>query len=158
SVLVVPPLTVTPAREAIMFPNSAAASVSLRVRAGQDAVSGRVFLELPEGYRATPAEQPVSLEHAGDEAEVTFTVTPPRRAVAGSAHPVVETVTGRWSLREDVIDYPHVPIQVVLQPAKLKLVPVTLSAPHGLIGYVEGSGDSIAADLQHIGASVETLS
>lgn len=158
NVLIVPPLTVTPAREAIMFPNFAAASVSLRVRAGQEAASGRVWLELPEGYRAAPAEQPVHLAHAGDETVVTFTVTPARGAASGSARPVAETVSGRWSLREDVIDYPHVPLQVVLQPAKLKLVPATLTPPRGLIGYVEGSGDSIAADLQHIGASVETLS
>jgi hypothetical protein len=40
----------------------------------------------------------------------------------------------------------------------LKLVPLALSAPHGLVGYVEGSGDSVAADLAHIGASVEMLS
>jgi hypothetical protein len=47
---------------------------------------------------------------------------------------------------------------VVLQPAKLRLSPVQLDRPHGLIGYVEGSGDTIAADLQHIGAAVEMLS
>jgi hypothetical protein len=176
-VSVVPPFTITPTREAIMFPNGAAAKVSLRVRAGAEAQRGRVFLELPAGYHATPAEQNIELAKAGDERVVEFSVTPPKAAEARGAPrdllrgaprdllrgveratPVVEVAGRRWSLREDVIDYPHVPTQIVLQPAVLKLSPLTLSKPQGLIGYVEGSGDSIASDLAHIGAAVERLS
>jgi LmbE family N-acetylglucosaminyl deacetylase len=158
-VQVVPPFTLTPTREAIMFPNGASAKVGLRVRAGADAQSGRVFLELPSGYSATPVEQNVELAKAGDERVLEFTVTPPKGAHGiERAQPVVEVAGRRWSLREDTIDYPHVPIQTVLQPSVLKLSPVTLAKPQGLIGYVEGSGDSIAADLIHIGASVERLS
>jgi hypothetical protein len=160
-VSVVPPFTITPTREAIMFPNGASAKVSLRVRAGAEAQRGRVFLDLPAGYQATPAEQNIELAKAGDERVIEFNVTPPKAAEAHSvqrATPVVEVAGRRWSLREDLIDYPHVPTQIVLQPALLKLSPLTLSKPQGLIGYVEGSGDSIASDLQHIGASVERLS
>lgn len=160
-VQVVPPFTLTPAREAIMFPNGAPAKVSLRVRAGANAQRGRVFLELPAGYRATPAEQNIELAKAGDVLAVEFNVTPPKGAEARGverATPVVEVTGRRYALREDAIDYPHVPTQIVLQPAVLKLSPLTLSKPQGLIGYVEGSGDSIASDLVHIGASVERLS
>jgi LmbE family N-acetylglucosaminyl deacetylase len=160
-VQVVPPFTVTPTREAIMFPNGAAAKVSLRVRAGADAQRGRVFLELPAGYSATPTEHAVELAKAGDERVLEFSVTPPPKAAERGverALPVAEVAGRRWSLREDLIDYPHVPTQIVLQPAALKLSPVTLSKPSGLIGYVDGSGDSIAADLVHIGAAVERLS
>jgi len=157
-VLVVPPATVTPTRDAVMFPNHRAATLTLRVRAGTDALDGRAFLELPEGWRATPAEQRVKLAHAGDEAMLDFSVTPPRDAHAALARPVFELNGQRWSWRQDVIDYPHVPMQVVLEPAKLRLVPLELAAPHGLIGYVEGSGDTVAADLQHVGAAIEMLS
>lgn len=159
SVLVVPPFTLTPTREAIMFPNGAASKVSLRVRAGADAQRGRVFLDLPAGYQASPSEQPIELAKAGDERVIEFTVTPPKEARGVErAVPVAEVAGRRWSLREDLIDYPHVPTQIVLQPAVLKLSPLTLSKPQGLIGYIEGSGDSIASDLAHIGASVERLS
>jgi hypothetical protein len=157
--LVVPPFTLTPAREAIMFPNGATSKVSLRVRAGADAQRGRVFLELPAGYRASPNEQMIELAKAGDERVIEFTVTPPKDARGVErAVPVAEVNGRRWSLREDTIDYPHVPTQIVLQPSVLKLSPLTLSKPQGLIGYIEGSGDSIASDLGHIGASVERLS
>jgi hypothetical protein len=163
-VLIVPPLTVTPTREAIMFPNNNAAKVSLRVRAGADGQRGKVLLELPEGYRAEPQDHSVELAKAGDETVVQFNVVPPAGAAGAQARgpqlarPVAEVGGKRWSLREDLIDYPHVPMQVVLQPARLRLSPLSLSKPHGLIGYVEGSGDSIASDLIHIGATVERLS
>jgi hypothetical protein len=159
-VLIAPPLTVTPAREAIMFVNGAASTVSLRVRASADAQSGRVFLELPPGYRAEPAEQTLQLAKAGEESVLTFKLLPPADAPARGpelARPLVEVQGRRYGLRQDVIDYPHVPVQLVLQPARLTLSPVALDRPRGLIGYVQGSGDSLPADLAHVGAQVELL-
>jgi LmbE family N-acetylglucosaminyl deacetylase len=156
-VMVVPPATATPVRAAAMFPNGHANAVVLRVRAGADAVKGRVFLDLPEGWRAEPKEHPLALAHAGDEAMLAFQVTPPAGAHVASATPVVEVGGQRYAYREDAIDYPHVPMQVVLQPAKIRLSPLKLAVPRGVIGYVEGSGDSVAADLTHVGMTVEML-
>jgi hypothetical protein len=70
---------------------------------------------------------------------------------------VVRVGDTTWSLREDVIDHPHIPVQVVLRPATVALVPVSLKLPAGRIAYVRGSGDSIAADLAHVGLSVDEL-
>jgi LmbE family N-acetylglucosaminyl deacetylase len=157
-VLIAPPATITPAREAIMLANHAAASVSLRIRAQRDGVAGRLSLELPPDYSASPRERTVELAHAGDEVTLEFALTPSTSAQPGLARPVLEVDGHSYSYREDVIDYPHVPRQVVLQPARLRLSPLQLSKPRGLIGYVEGSGDTVAADLAHVGAAVETLS
>ncbi|HKP63380.1 MAG TPA: PIG-L family deacetylase [Polyangiales bacterium] len=157
-VLVVPPATLTPAREALMFANGKRAQLVLRVRAGTDAVDGRVTLRVPEGYKVEPAEQRVQLAHTGDEQQVEFALTPPANGASGVAVPVLEVGGRSWSFREDVIDYPHVPLQVVLQPAHVKLSPLALTRPRGLVGYVEGSGDTIAADLSHVGVQVELLS
>jgi LmbE family N-acetylglucosaminyl deacetylase len=220
-VLVVPPASVTPARDAVLFPNRHKNRISLRVRAGSDAVSGKALLELPDGWRSEPAEQAVNLARAGDEVVLDFQVTPPRNGTEAGPHaglapaaratfeapagagpsrapatqdgaaasasaaagmvalaapqpsaagrrgpaagelyarPVIEVGGRRWSFRQDVVDYPHVPMQVVLQPARVRLQPLQLSAPRGPIGYVEGPGDSVAADLAHIGAQIELLS
>jgi LmbE family N-acetylglucosaminyl deacetylase len=162
-VLVEPPATVTPARDAVMFPNGHSTKVSVRVRSARDGLDARAFLRLPPGYRAEPAEQRVQLARAGDDATIDFTVTPPANGGGAAgvrlwAEPVISVDGREYSFREDVIDYPHVPLQVVLQPAKIRLSPVALQKPRGLIGYVEGSGDTIAADLTHVGAQVELLS
>jgi hypothetical protein len=62
-----------------------------------------------------------------------------------------------WSLREDTIDYGHIPLQVVLRPAAVQLVPLSIRLPAGRVGYVRGSGDSIAADLVHVGFTVDEI-
>jgi hypothetical protein len=154
--VIVPPATVTPERDAVMSPGRSAPLV-LRVRAGRDAFNGRVELELPSGWTTKPAVHEVALAKAGDETTVRFEVTPGARAAAGQARPVVRAGDTAWSLREDTIDYGHIPLQVVLRPAAVQLVPLSLRVPTGRVGYVRGSGDSIAADLAHVGFTVEEI-
>jgi LmbE family N-acetylglucosaminyl deacetylase len=156
-VLVVPPATVSPAREAAMSVSGKPASVVLRVRAGRDGVKGNVTLPVPDGWKVDLAAVPVDLAKAGDEATVRFAVTPPPGARAEALRPAIEVFGKAWSFREDVIDYPHIPMTVVLQPARVRVVPLVVQVPKGLIGYVEGSGDTIADDLTHLGMRVEIL-
>jgi LmbE family N-acetylglucosaminyl deacetylase len=154
--VVVPPATVTPARDAVMAPGKTAPLV-VRVRAGRDALAGRVELELPPGWTAKPAGLDVTLAKTGDETTVRFDVTPGAGAAAGEARPIIRVAGTAWSLREDTIDYPHIPLQVVLRPATVQLVPLSIRLPAGRIAYVRGSGDSIAADLVHVGFTVDEL-
>ena len=155
--LVVPPATVTPARDAAMSVNGKPAPVALRVRAGRDGVKGNVTLPVPEGWRVDPAAVPVELAKAGDETTARFSVTPPSGAAAASLRPAIEVDGKGWSFKEHVIDYPHIPVQVVLQPALVRVVPLQTRVPDGVIGYVEGSGDTVADDLAHLGLRVELL-
>jgi hypothetical protein len=156
-VLVVPPATVTPARDAAMSVNGKPAPVVLRVRAGRDGVEGSVTLPVPAGWRVDPAAVPVELAKAGDETTARFAVTPPSGAAAASLRPAIDVDGKAWSFREHVIDYPHIPVQVVLQPAQVRVVPLQTQVPDGVIGYVEGSGDTVADDLVHLGMRVELL-
>jgi LmbE family N-acetylglucosaminyl deacetylase len=154
--VIVPPATVTPLRDAVMAPGHRT-PLALRVRAGRDGVTARIELELPAGWTAQPASQPVTLAKLGDETTVSFDVAPGPGAAAGEARPVVRVGDAAWSLREDVIDHPHIPLQVVLRPATVALVPLSIKLPAGRIGYVRGSGDSVAADLAHVGLAVDDL-
>ncbi|HYC00895.1 MAG TPA: PIG-L family deacetylase [Candidatus Limnocylindrales bacterium] len=158
SFLVVPPATVTPSRQAVMLRSGAPAPVSLRIRAGRDELSGEVGLELPAGWTAQPPVVPVTLAKAGDETTVQLLLTPPAGAAGGvRIRPYYQEHGRRWSHRRDVIDYAHVPMQVVLQPAEIAAVPLELELPGGRIGFIEGPGDTVAEDLGHVGAAVELL-
>jgi len=156
-VLVMPPATVTPARQSVMLPNGRAASVALRVRASEGPVEGTVDLGLPAGWTATPASQPVKLARAGDESVVSFSVKAPRGGAGLEVEPGITVAGTRYAFREDVIDYPHVPLQVVLQKSSLKLAPVKLTLPQGLVGYIAGPGDTVAGDLAHVGVRIEAI-
>ena len=153
---VVPPATVTPLRDAVLAPGKAG-PLEVRVRAGRDAVTGTVELTLPTGWAAKPASHKLALAKTGDEVTVRFDVTPSAKAKAGDATPLVRVGTETWSLREDTIDYPHIPVQLVLRPATVRLVPIDLRVSKRRIGYIRGSGDSIASDLAHVGFSVEEI-
>lgn len=157
AVQISPPATVTPAREAVLLQDGRGGTVVLRVRAAQDALEGDVVLPLPAGWRAEPAKVRVKLATAGDEATIRFAVQAAKGAPAATVAPAIEVGGKSWSIREDVIDYPHIPMQVVLQPAALRLVPVSLTLPRGTIGYVQGSGDSVPDDLADLGVDVALL-
>jgi len=155
--LVVPPATVTPLRRAVLFPNQRAGEVAVRVRAGQDDLRGDIVLPLAAGWRVEPARAPVALAHAGDAVTVRFRVTPPKGAEPIEARPQFESGGASWSWREDRIEHAHIPQQLVLQPAAVRLVPLALALPKGRIGYVAGSGDTVAQDLAHVGLAIETI-
>jgi LmbE family N-acetylglucosaminyl deacetylase len=157
SFLIVPPATVTPSRQAVLFPNGKPAAVDLRIRAGRDELRGNVILPLPAGWRAEPDRFPVTLARAGDETSVRFQVTPPSDAAALEIRPAIEVDGRSWSYREDVIDHPHIPLQIVLQQANLRLVPLALRLPEGTVGYIPGSGDTVADDLAHVGVNIQVL-
>jgi LmbE family N-acetylglucosaminyl deacetylase len=137
--LIAPPATVTPVRAAFMFPERRAAPVLLRVRAARDGVRGDVDLGLPTGWKSQPATQVVELAKAGDETTVRFQVTPPANGGAIDVSPTLRVDGRAWSYREDVIDHPHIPLQLVLEPATARLVPLALRLPRGTIGYIPGS-------------------
>jgi hypothetical protein len=141
-----------------MLPNGKPTAVALRIRAGQDDLRGQVRLPLPDGWRSDPEVVTVALARAGDDTTIGITVTPPGGTEPVEIAPGIEVGGKLWSYREDVIDYPHIPMQVVLQPARLRLVPLALRLPKGPIGYIQGSGDTVADDLAHVGLQVEPLS
>jgi len=155
--LIAPPATVTPAREAAMSVSGKPAPVVLRVRAGRDDVKGVVTLPVPAGWRVDPASIPVSLAKSGEETTARFAVTPPAGAVAAELRPAVEVDGKVWSYSEHVVDYPHIPVQTVLRQAQVRVAPLNAQIPKGLVGYVEGSGDTVADDLTHLGVQVEML-
>lgn len=157
-VLVTPPATVTPLRDAVMLPRGAARPIAVAVRSAQAKLQAKVRLEVPKGWTVSPAEIPVALAAAGDERTVTFSVTPPAGAAPAWVRPLVEVAARTYDWRRDVVDHPHFPVQVVLRPSGLRLSPVEITPPKGLVGYVPGSGDSVADDLRQVGVEVETLS
>ncbi len=157
SVLVAPPATVTPDRAAVLLPNERTTPVIVRVRASQDALEGEVVLPLPAGWRVEPPKVRVVLAASGDETTVRFEVTPAKGAGAITVKPAIEVAGKSWSYREDVIDYAHIPMHVVLQPASLRLVPLSVRLPSGRVGYVQGSGDSVSDDLAALGVNLAVL-
>jgi len=159
------PLTVTPPvlvdfdQPVQVLAEDGARQVSLVAVAGKRAVAGRLRLQASEGWRVEPAELPFALARPGDEARFTALLTPPRAAGAGSLTVTAETGGAGEPARSVVrIDYPHIPLQTLFPPARVKLVRLDLQRGGRRIGYVAGAADEIPAMLRPLGYRVDLLS
>ena len=152
---IVPPVTVTPLAAHAMLPNGAAQDVRVAVRAAED-VTTRVELPAPKSWTVEPSSKRLTLKK-GEERVVVFSVKAPAKASPEVVHPAAEVAGRSWSYRYDLVDHPHIPVQAILQPSSLKLVPIALKSPTLRIGYLPGSGDTVADDLRSVGLSVEEI-
>lgn len=156
-VLVTPPATITPARDAVLSVSGRPTTAVLRVRAHVAQLRGHAELAVPRGWRVSPAQVPLEIAEPGREVTVRFELSPGPGAKGATLSPRVVVNGAAHGLREDRVDHPHVPVQVVLRPARLRVEPLSATLPEGRFGYVHGPGDSVADDLRHLGLSVTDL-
>lgn len=153
---VAPPATLAFEQPFQLF-NGGSHTVRVTVRAqGSAGAQGALRLDVPAGWRVTPASVNVALAGEGAEKVFEFSVTP--GVESGSARAVLDVGGREWSLGAQRIDYEHVPVQTLFPPAELKLVKAPLAVRVSRVGYIAGSGDQIGDALRQMGCTVTNLS
>jgi LmbE family N-acetylglucosaminyl deacetylase len=136
-----------------------APAIGLSIVAGRAQVTGKIHLEVPDGWRVEPSEIPFSLTKPLDEIKVRARITAPQLPQTGEMKVAVElggrAEPGRGRV---VIDYPHIPLQTLFPIASARLVKVDLRHYGHRIGYVMGAGDDIPQRLRPLGYEVDLLS
>jgi hypothetical protein len=118
-----------------------------------------VRLQLPEGWKATPASVPFAPRARGEEVAAVFDVTPSAAASVGKLSVMLESGPRRVRLRGVAeIDYAHIPRQTVFPPAEARLVRLDLRKRGRRVGYVTGAGDEVPEALRQVGYEVVLLS
>lgn len=141
----------------IVFGSDDPKPVEVRLIAGKNKINGRLELDLPKGWRATPSSVPFDLMRKGEEKVFTFQVTPPKKASQATLK-AKATVDGKtYDHSKTTIEYDHIPTQNVYPKAEINLVRLDLKKKGQLIGYIEGAGDAIPENLSQIGYDVEIL-
>ena len=169
SVTVLPDITMIPAAS-VPLPYaasakrpSAAESREIRVtvvNTAQGAAESPVKLELPRGWTASPAEQPVKFTRQDESQTVRFQIRPAPGTAPGEFH--VRALVGAGAQTLDrgfqVIEYPHIRRQHIYEAAgaTLKVLDVKTS-PNLTVGYVMGTGDQVPAFIEQLGAKVELI-
>ena len=159
SVRVSPPLAVIP-----LAARPAEREVHVTVTNGtKGAAQATVTLELPAGWKATPASVPISLEHEDESLSARFQVTAPAQVKTGEytlRAVVTSSATGsqKFDNGYQVIEYPHVQRRQVIKPAKatLKVVDVKITSNVN-VGYIVGVGDQVPDALQQLDAKVSFI-
>ena len=160
---ILPPVSVSFDPAFAAFPSGeddASFAASLAVT-GHRAGEFRVRLELPDGFRAEPAEAAVAFDRAGEESSVRFTVHTDEMA-AGAYEIGASVLAGDGEPMPAIgyqrIDHRDLPLRYLVRPAALRVAGVELAVPEGLqVGYVVGAGDEVPAGIEALGAEVTLL-
>ena len=122
--------------------------------------SGTVRLELPQGWKSTPASAPFSMADDGQEQSAAFEVTPARIAEQAYQITAVAEYSGH-QYREgyDITGYAGVRPYFLYHPSVHQTTGVDVKVAPGLkVAYVTGSGDDVPAALEPLGIKVTFLS
>ncbi|HEY0946140.1 MAG TPA: PIG-L family deacetylase [Opitutaceae bacterium] len=154
---VVPPVTLGFVQDLELFAPGASRPVAVEVTSARAGAQGTLRLELPEGWRTSPATMPFEFKAAGDRARFSFTVTAPARPATASIVASAEIDGQRFRNRRIEIRYDHIPL-LLLQPlASLKAVSLELAIRGKRVGYLPGAGDLVGESLARMGYMVTPL-
>ncbi|MCB0642254.1 MAG: LmbE family protein, partial [Phaeodactylibacter sp.] len=154
---ILPPVFAGTTDNVYIFANQAPKTVSVKLRAGADAVKGTIELCLPENWEVEPAKQDFSLALKGAEQQIDFKLYPPEEQSVGTILAMAK-VDGKTYTNDLIsIEYSHIPIQSVLRPGEARVVKVDLHKAGDRIGYIMGAGDEIPASLEQVGYQVDIL-
>jgi LmbE family N-acetylglucosaminyl deacetylase len=157
--VIYPRLSVTISKPTYVFAGKKSHDLEVQIRSTSKQLAGDIQLELPDGWVAQPKSFSFNLDEPGDQVIERFQVEPGSQAKSGPASVLAKTKDGR-SYQNNIIeiDYDHIPVQTVLQPAQTHLVKLDIDFLPGRIGYIMGSGDEIPEALTQLGYQVDLLS
>jgi LmbE family N-acetylglucosaminyl deacetylase len=141
-----------------VFPTGAARSIHMQVEANVADASGHVQIQVPAEWTVEPRELDFKLAGAGQETPVSFRLTPPAHDSKGTLEASANVGDSKIAVGMQVINYPHIPPQVLFPPAKTGLVRTDVRLLAKTIGYVMGAGDEVPDALRQLGADVILLS
>lgn len=155
---VIPPVSLRFVSAVSIFAPGAAREVAVEVAAARAGATGTLRLQLPAGWKVTPASQPFRLGGVGETTRLAFTVTAPAQANSGRVSASAEVGGARYSTQRVEINYPHLPFMLLQPAARARLVSLDVATRGRRVGYLPGAGDDTAEALRQLGYSVTMLS
>ena len=154
---VVPVVTSSIQEKVYIFPNNKEKAVTVKIKAGKDAVSGTIQLEIPQNWTVSPTSIPFSIAKKGEEQLAIFNVTPSKEASEIVLKSVI-SVDGKTFDKEKIdINYPHIFKQMVLKSAEAKAIKLNIKTKSEKIAYIMGAGDEVPKSLTQMGYEVTIL-
>jgi hypothetical protein len=117
--------------------------------------SGSVKLDVPRGWRVTPAEVAFTLPPKGKQPFVFEVVVPPATRAGRYTISAAAMSNGqRYDRTMQVIAYPHIPTRRLYPPAQLTVLVSDIRVAPVKVGYVMGSGDFVPQAIRRLGLPV----
>ncbi len=119
-------------------------------------VSGILNLDLPAGWTAVPKDLQYKIEKPGATQTFDVAIEIPNGISDG-------TFTTRITEKQKVvpsvetIEYPHIQTHRIYRPAEIEFVVLDVRSTDRKIGYIPGSGDTVAEAAEKIGFNVSVI-
>jgi hypothetical protein len=155
--VVIPPVSLSFSTQADVFPVAATKTVNIAATASRGNVAGRITLDVPSGWRVSPAARDFSITSAGQSIVATFSVTAPRGADRAELSASAQIGAARYGSERVEVRYNHIPVQLLHSRARLRVASLDLITRGKKVGYLPGAGDAIPASLEQMGYEVRNL-
>ena len=156
-VYIAPPVTATPLQEVMVWRNKADKKITLQLQAFKNNCQGIVKLNVPDGWKVSPAEINFDLAQKRETKNIDFFITPPDSNSQGTLTAEVICNGRNYSCSFKEIKYDHIPTIVLFPEASVKLLKIDNGVTLSKIAYIDGAGDDIAHDLQETGYIVDII-
>lgn len=154
---VIPAFTIHVLNPILFFQEGQSQTLGVQVRNHQaNRMPGDTLkLEMPDGFQSKPA---YFLLDDDENSNFIFEISGPDIDLKSVVRAVVTTRDGKvYDRTMTLIDYDHIPLQTILQPAQATVVSLQLQTAVHRIGYIQGAGDELPRFLTEIGISTEVL-
>jgi LmbE family N-acetylglucosaminyl deacetylase len=152
---IVPLVFTNPLKHVVIFNNSQPKELSIQLRsAAEKPLTGKLSLELPQGWRCEPASIDFNLAKRDEELIRSFLVYPSPSESSGNVRAIAAVEGNKMSRALQLIIYDHIPTQTLLPKSEVTVVRMDLKKEGNLIGYIAGAGDEVPAALRNMGYEV----
>jgi len=140
---IVPEATVNIASSVYLFSIDASQKLVLEVRPGKESLSGTLYPGVSDEWTAKPEKIDFEAGKKGASQSFEFELYPPRTQSSAVLNPYVEINGKQYDRAYHLIDYSHIPKQVVLLKSTAKTVKLDIKTSEKNIGYIMGAGDAV---------------
>jgi LmbE family N-acetylglucosaminyl deacetylase len=154
---ILPPATVNISEKVVVFSDVQAKNIQVIIKANATNVSGKLELNVSEGWNIHIKNPEFKLVNKGDEAIVEASITPNKTTIDGRLKATLDIGGKSYNKSIQRIEYDHIPYQFILSDAEAGLVNIDLKKTGTNIGYITGAGDDVPACLKQIGYTVTVL-
>ena len=157
-VAIEPPIAVELPSRNLVVPAGSPGRANVEIHSLFGAAKGTARLQVPAGWKVTPASLPFEMKEAGEVQELSFRLDAPAAAQSGQWKAIAQLSTGQEvSVGLQLVDYAHIPTQTILHPAEGSLSAVPLRLLSKRVGYIMGTSDDEPQAIRQMGAAVELL-
>ena len=155
--VITPPVMANIKEGVLVFPDNQPKEVNVVVTSGQAGVKGIVKLQLPQGWKSSPAQIAYDLKEKNAEATFQFQVLPPENPEEAYIGVQAEFNGEVYERGLKLIEYDHIPVQTIFPKSSTKVTRVNIKKTGQYIGYIMGSGDAVPESLEQVGYQITML-